>query len=150
MRVNNRSFDPFSLSYRAGTEALVSSATASTLGLPIYVAGNTYRYAPDAIAPNGYTLISDTVLHDCHLLDNIVGESIANMNSAYSGTPGTGVNANFYGSAGTRRRLLGHTLRRSAGTLHSPSIPAIRRIRLTPSPIHIPAIREWKLTSARN
>lgn len=59
------------------------------------------------MAPDGYSLLSDTVLHDCYRLDNIVPESTAAMYSLYSGTPGISVNAEFFGAAGNQASLLG-------------------------------------------
>lgn len=95
---DNRSFDPFATSYRATSEALISLATSSVVGTPVFKAGTTYRYADDALPVGGYTLGTDNVLHDCHLTDNILPESAANMYEFTSPAGPLAVQANLWGT----------------------------------------------------
>ena len=95
---DNRTYDPFSTSYRARSEATISASTGSTIGAPILDGGVTRRYASDAVAPDGYTLREDGALHDCHYTDNVFLESNSDMHLSLSGGSGI-IHANFWGSA---------------------------------------------------
>ena len=101
---DNRGFDPFSPSYRAHSEAQVSTSTGNWIGSsglgpqnPYYSAGVTTRYGSDALAADGYTLMSDTALHDCHYTDDIFRESNSQMSGSVKGGSGS-VTTNFYGT----------------------------------------------------
>lgn len=93
---DNRGFDPFSTSFRTYSNVTVSSFNATALWT-YFAAGKTIRYASDAIAPDGYTLYSDSVLHDCHYTDNVVYEQTYDMHSSTGGGNGT-VNTHLWGS----------------------------------------------------
>lgn len=103
---DNRSFDPFSNNYRAHSEVVVSASSGSETSTPIFLAGVTTRYASDALAPDGYTLIGDNVYSDCHLTDTVMLESNSSMYVSVSGSQGT-VTTNFYGSAQDATTILG-------------------------------------------
>ena len=95
---DNRGFDPFSPRYRTDSEVFVSTLTGSAISPALFDAGTTYRYASDALNPDGYTLTSDAILNDCHYTDKVVKEPSTNMHVSVSGG-GSTVHANFYGSA---------------------------------------------------
>lgn len=134
---DNRTFDPFSPHYRAHAEAVVSSVTGSWSGMvpggisnPSYRAGTTVRYGSDALAPDGYTLQQDYVLHDCHFTDDVFQEDSSQMSGSVHGASGS-VTTNFYGSVndqtsdlGTETPGLGYNVTYTINTASNPAIPA--------------------------
>jgi hypothetical protein len=101
---DNRTYTAFSNSFRAQGELYVSAWSGSAWTAPSggpFKAGTTTRYAEDARAPDGYTLIGDSVYNDCHLTDKIVPGSIDPYpNSGYSVSGGSGsVTANIWVSS---------------------------------------------------
>lgn len=107
---DNRNFNPFSSSFRLAVDGIVSNGTyavASPPGVAPYRAGTTYRYSSNALAPDGFTLLQDTVLHDCYELDNVVQESWYDQQLAVTGlSPGV-VTANMYGSGSDLAAITG-------------------------------------------
>jgi hypothetical protein len=93
---DHRRFDP-SGSYRADSEGYVSTATGAAVGPTFVDAGVTTRYADDAIAIDGYTLLSDNVLGDCHYTDNHVKGSNTGHIDVWGGAGQ--VTAHLYGAA---------------------------------------------------
>ncbi len=81
---DNRHFSPFSGTDRASTRFSVSSYTGQIMLDPVSIAGRTYRYAEDALQPDG-RLQDDAVYHDCHLLDDSAIGGITASNTASGG-----------------------------------------------------------------
>lgn len=74
---DNRSYDPFLLSYRAESKVAVSASFGAAVGdRPLYAAGTTTRYSDDAVGIDGYTLRGDYVYGDCHLTDYVKQGSV--------------------------------------------------------------------------
>jgi hypothetical protein len=135
---DNRGFDPFSRNYRAHAEGVVSTLTGTWQGgtvygsgrNPYYDAGITTRYAGDALAPDGFTLYSDYVYHDCHYTDNVFKEDNSHMSGSAQGGSGS-VTVNFYGDVndqisdlGQNTPGLGYNVTYIIATNSNPAIPA--------------------------
>lgn len=95
---DHRDFSPFSRSFRAHSEVIVSAASGSAITSPVFLAGTTTRYSDDALAPDGYTLVGDANYNDCHLTDKVVPGIIAANVLVQSGGFGV-VSAELYGDA---------------------------------------------------
>jgi hypothetical protein len=126
---DNRTYSPFSGSYKAHSEALVSADSGSALS-KYMDAGTITRYAADALASDGYTLRGDSILHDGHLTDDVLKESNSDMHVSVSGGGGS-VSANFYGSAQNAATSWGYgtpsidwNVTFTIGTANNPASPA--------------------------
>jgi hypothetical protein len=93
---DNRDFSPYSERYKTHSEAVIDANSGTALTRTD--AGTPVRYSGDALAPDGYTLIGDDILHDCHLTDDRLKETNLGMHVDTNGGGGEAL-VHFYGSA---------------------------------------------------
>ena len=108
---DHRNFSPTSNNFRLAADGIVTTNSYAVANPPgydsAYRAGTTYRYADNALASDGYTLISDNVLHDCFLLDSVVQESWYDQAIKVTGLSPGSVTVNAYGSGTDEAAITG-------------------------------------------
>lgn len=96
---NNRTYNRFSSSYKVHNSVMLLP----TIGmgtLKVTAVGFTKRYQGNAVSPDGMSLLEDTVLHDCYLLDDRGQEQNYGLQIDLASYGAQSVTTHIYGSAG--------------------------------------------------